>query len=293
MKPTEHLITIQHIRWITRGITYLALLFTATLMLVPLIWLLIGSLKTNTDFFSYLFFPQGDGFLGIDWQRLSLENFRRLLFDMNFFNNIMNSFFLASVSSVLATMFASLGGYALAKFNFRGKPFVLGIVLVSIIIPAPLLLAPIYQLLYNLNLLNNYLGLILPGIAPAFGIFLFRQAMLNSVPNELLESARIDGCGEWRIYFSIVLPIIRPMVGAFLLINFLANWNNFIMPQVILQDENMFPLSVAIAQLRGTYSTDYSLISAGTIVSIMPVMVLFLMLQREFISGLTSGAVKG
>lgn len=293
MKHTDPSADKNHLQWISQSITYIALLMMAVVTLIPLLWLVVGALKTNQDFFGYLFFPGGDGWFGIDWSRLSLENFRRLLFDLNFLNFILNSFFIASVTAVLATIFASLGGYALAKFRFRGKSFILGIVLMAIILPGPLLLAPIYQLLYNLGLLNTYWGLILPGMAPAFGIFLFRQSMLNSVPTELLESARIDGCGELRIYFSIVLPLIRPMVGAFLLINFLGNWNNFIMPQVILQDENMFPLAVAIAQLRGTYNTDYSLIAAGTIVSIMPVMMLFLLLQREFISGLTSGAVKG
>jgi ABC-type glycerol-3-phosphate transport system permease component len=130
-------------------------------------------------------------------------------------------------------------------------------------------------------------------MAPAFGIFLFRQAMLNAVPMEMLEAARIDGCGEFRIFVSIVFPVVRPMVGAFLLITFLGTWNNFIGPQVILQDVDKFPLSVAIAQLRGIYTTDYGMISAGTIVSIMPVMIVFLLLQKEFIAGLTSGAVKG
>lgn len=293
MKPTESMIQANHLQWMSRAVVYMALIFFAVITLVPLIWLVVGSLKTNEDFFGHLFFPAGDGLLGIDWSRLSFGNFRRLLFELNFFNFILNSFFIASVTAVLGTLFASLGGYALAKFRFRGKGFILAIVLMAIILPGPLLLAPVYQLLYQLGLLNSYWGLILPGMAPAFGIFLFRQAMLNSVPGELLESARIDGAGEIRIFFSIVLPIIRPMVGAFLLISFLGNWNNFIMPQVILQDETKFPLAVAIAQLRGTFNTDYALISAGTIVSILPVMVLFLLLQREFISGLTSGAVKG
>ena len=293
MKLFESILRPKQRQWVLRGITYAALLFFALITLVPLAWLLVGAFKTNEDFFSYLFFPAGDGLFGVDWDRMSWGNFDRLLFDLNFANFILNSFFIASVTAILGTLFASLGGYALAKFRFAGKPFILGTVLMAIIIPGPLLLAPVYQLLYQLGLLNTYWGLILPGLAPAFGIFLFRQAMLNSVPGELLESARIDGCGELRIFFSIVLPIIRPMVGAFLLINFLFNWNNFIMPQVILQDETKFPLAVAIAQLRGTYNTDYALISAGTIVSILPVMLLFLMLQREFISGLTSGAVKG
>jgi len=118
-------------------------------------------------------------------------------------------------------------------------------------------------------------------------------AAQQSADRESIEAARIDGCDEIRIFFSIVLPIVRPMGGAFLLITFLGSWNNFIGPQIILQDDSMFPLSVAIAQLRDIYATDFSMISAGTLVSITPVLILFMLLQREFIAGLTSGAVKG
>jgi ABC-type glycerol-3-phosphate transport system permease component len=130
-------------------------------------------------------------------------------------------------------------------------------------------------------------------MAPAFGIFLFRQSTLRSVPPTLLEAARIDGASEWRIFFSIVLPLVRPMFGAFILITFLGTWNNFISPQIVLQTPHKFPLAVALAQLRGLYGNDYGLITAGTIVSITPVMILFLLLQRDFVAGLTTGAVKG
>jgi multiple sugar transport system permease protein len=142
-------------------------------------------------------------------------------------------------------------------------------------------------------MLDSYSGLILPAITPAFGIFLFRQAALSGVPDALLEAARIDGCGELQIFFGIALPMVKPMIGAFLLITFLGTWNNFITPQIVLQTAGKFPLSVAIAQLRGVYGQDYGLLMAGTLLSVLPVVVLFLMLQREFIAGLTSGAVKG
>jgi ABC-type glycerol-3-phosphate transport system permease component len=274
-------------------ITYGALITFSILTLIPITWLFVGSFKTNEDFFGHLFLPSGDGLFGVAWDRLTLSHYWKLFTELDFGNYVMNSIFLASVTSVMATFFAALGGYALAKFRFRGRAPITALVLSAIIIPAPLLIAPVYDLLYKLGLLNTYTGLILPAMGPAFGIFLFRQAMLNAVPNEMLEAARIDGCGELRIFFEIVIPIVRPMIGAFLLITFLATWNNFIGPQVILQDESKFPLSVAIAQLRGIYNTDYGMISAGTIVSIAPVMVIFLLLQKEFIAGLTSGAVKG
>jgi len=166
-------------------------------------------------------------------------------------------------------------------------------VLGCLLVPGSLLLAPSYQLLYHLNLLDSFAGLILPGVAPAFGIYLFRQSMLNAVPSDLLEAARIDGCGEWRIFFTIVLPLVRPMIGAFLLITYLGCWNNFIGPQIIIQTPEKYPLAVEIAQLKGLYSINYGLLMAGTLISVAPVMVLFLFLQKEFIAGLTSGAVKG
>ncbi len=124
------------------------------------------------------------------------------------------------------------------------------------------------------------------------GVFLFRQAVLTSFPPALLEAARVDGCGEIRAFFSICMPLIRPMFGAFVLIVFIATWNNFITPQVVMQSPGKFPLAVAVANLKNTYYQDYGLLMAGTVMSIVPVVGLFLMLQKDFISGLTSGAVK-
>ncbi len=231
----------------------------------------------------------------IAWDKITFTHYRQLFAnpDFSFARNVLNSVFYASTLSVLATLFSAMGGYALAKFQFRGQATVTRLVLLALIIPGSLLLAPGYQLLYHLGLLDTYAGLLLPGLAPAFGVFLFRQSMLNTVPMELIESARIDGCGEIRIFFSIILPLVRPMIGAFMMITFLGAWNNFIGPQIVLQNPSKFPLAVAIAQLKGVYNTEYGMLMAGTVVSIAPVMALFLLLQREFISGLTSGAVKG
>jgi ABC-type glycerol-3-phosphate transport system permease component len=272
---------------------YATLIFFTIITVIPFFWLISGALKSQADYFTFMFLPLGDGFLGVAWDRLTLDNFHSLFTELNFATNITNSIFLASTISILATICGAMGGYSLSKFDFPGRTFITALVLSALIIPGPLLIAPGYQLLYHLGLINSYAGIILPAIAPAFGLFLFRQAMLNSVPKELLEAARIDGCGEFRIFFSVVMPIVRPMMGAFLMITFLGAWNNYIGPQIVLQDPDKFPLSVAIAQLRGLYQTNYGMISAGTLVSIAPVMLIFLLLQKEFISGLTSGAVKG
>jgi multiple sugar transport system permease protein len=283
---------VQHLNdWLL----YMLLLLCAVVTLMPFVYLLCSAVKTRETFFSSLFLPPGHGFLDIDWHGLTLDHFYVLFTDpsLGFGRALVNSVFYASVFSVLTTLCAAMGGYALAKFAFRANRPLTALVLASLIIPGPLLLAPSYQLIYRVGLLDSFTGLILPGIAPAFGVFLFRQALLHTVPLELLEAARMDGCGEIRCFFSIILPLVRPMLGAFLLITFMGAWNNFIQPQIILQTPEKFPLAVTIAQLKGLYSADYGLLMAGTVVSIAPVMGLFILLQRDFIAGLTSGAVKG
>ncbi|MAE63698.1 MAG: hypothetical protein CMJ18_05455 [Phycisphaeraceae bacterium] len=246
------------------------------------------------------------GALGRAWGLLTTDNFDRLFRGVpaeqdadgprkstGVARAILNSFFYASVSSVLATLGAAMGGYALAMFRFRGRGLVESVVLGTLVIPGALLIAPGYQVLFWLGLLDSYSGLILPAIAPAFGVYLFRQAMKTGMPYEMMEAARIDGCSEVRMFFTIALPMVRPMTGAFLLITYLGAWNSFIGPQIVLQTPEKLPLAVWISQLRGVYGIDYGLIMAGTLVAIAPVLVLFLILQREFISGLTAGAVKG
>lgn len=265
----------------------------AVLTLLPLATMLAGAFKTTGDAMSSLFLPLSpDGFLGVDWGRLTLDNFVRLFREESIGRALLNSTFYASLSALVAALGCAMGGYALAKFPFRGRGLVTGIVLGAVLIPGPLLLAPGYKLLFQLGLLNSYAGLILPALAPPFGVFLFRQAMLNSVPDEIIEAARLDGAGEFGIFFRIVLPLVRPMLGAFMLITFLGAWNNFIGPQIVLQENALFPLSVKLASLRGSNYQEWGLMHAGTLLSVAPVAALFLLLQREFISGLTSGAVK-
>lgn len=265
----------------------------ALVMVTPFVWLVIASIKKSEDFFTTLFFPKGEGLFGVAWSRLTGDNFVRLMNQVGMARSLVNSFFLSSVTALAATLVTAMAGYALAKFKFKGRGAVVVVVLGAIVLPPQLLLAPGYQLLYHMDLLDTFTGLILPAAAPAFGVYLFRQAVISSVPDALIESARIDGCGEFRLFFQIVSPLIRPMIGTFLLITFVGMWNNFIAPQVVLQSPEKFPLSVAVAQLRGVYYQDYGLLMAGTVLSIAPVMGLFLFLQRDFVSGLTSGAVKG
>ena len=275
-----------------RALPHVMLILFAAIIMIPFVYMALASIKTTTGNASGLFLPFDDHGR-ILWDTFTLQNYADLFHRENVPSQIVNSFFFASVTSLLATLICAMGGYALAMFNFKGRQLLTSFVLAALVIPATLLIAPAYQLVYRFGLLDTLAGLILPAIAPAFLVFLFRQAMLSSLPMELLEAGRIDGCGEIRMFFTIALPLVRPMVSASLLITFIGSWNNFISPQVILQSPQNFTLSVAVAQLKDVYAQNYGMLMAGTVVSVLPVMILFLLLQKEFISGLTSGAVKG
>ncbi len=268
------------------------LLVLAGVTLVPFVWLLLASLKTPEDFAGSLFFPRNaEG--AIDLGRFTFTNYERLFTEVGLGNALLNSVFLASAAAVLATVCCAAAGYALAHFRFKGRIPLSLVLIATVVIPPTLLLAPLYKLLFDLSLLDTYTGLLLPGLAPAFGIILFRQAMLQGVPTALLEAGRIDGCSEWGLFVDVAMPLVRPMVGAFMMITFLAMWNNFITPQIVLQSQEKYPLAVAVAQLRGLYQQEYGMMMAGTVVAVAPVAALFLWFQRDFIAGLTSGAVKG
>ncbi|MFT5422358.1 MAG: multiple sugar transport system permease protein [Phycisphaerales bacterium] len=273
---------------------HLTLVPMAIIVLIPFVYLLIASLKSASDFSGSIFLPVGpDG--SINLSRLTLSNYTKLFTDPSIAigRAIVNSLFLASATAALATFLSAAAGYALARFTFKGRKLMTTLVLAAIIIPPPLLLAPGYQLLFDLGLLDTFSGLILPVAAPAFGIFLFRQSVTQAVSPSLLEAARIDGASEFGIFMRIVLPLVRPMIGAFMMIMFLMMWNNFIGPQIVLQTTEKMPLAVVVSQLNGLYRQEYGLLMAGTVVSVLPVAGLFLLLQKEFIAGLTSGAVKG
>ncbi|MDX2146135.1 MAG: carbohydrate ABC transporter permease [Planctomycetota bacterium] len=276
------------VRWWAMGVLVVATALTLT----PLGWLVINAFKTSESITNSLWLPRDESGR-VDPSLLTLKNFQTLLATLGIGRALLNSIFLSSSTALLATLFCAAGGYALARLDFRGRKLVTAIVLAAVLVPGPLLLAPGYQLLYSLNLLDSFAGLILPAIAPAFGVFLFRQAVITGVPRELMESARIDGCGEIRLFASIVLPLVRPMIGTFVMITFLGAWNNFIGPQIVLQSPEKFPLSVAVAQLRGLYYQDYGLQLAGTLLAIAPVFAIFVLVQKDFISGLAAGAVKG
>ena len=289
---------------VLRLLLYLSLIGISVVILTPLVWLIAASFKTEEDFFHYTFFPiEAPAWQTLSdeglWEylkgfefHLSLVNFRKLFEQIPFWRYLMNSVFVTSATVMIQLFFSSLGGFALAKYDFRGKKLIMVVMLASMVIPGQVLLAPLYELIFRIRLIDSYAGLILPGMVSVLGTFLFRQSMLH-ISDDLLQAARIDGCGEFRIYWSIVMPVCRPMIGAFCLIAFMGTWNNFLWPQIILHSHERFTLPIALTQMVGMYHQDYGVLMAGTLLSILPVVVLFFILQKQFISGLTAGSIKG
>lgn len=274
----------------------LLLIVAATLIMMPFVWLICAAFKDKEVLNEYVFLPPLNK---ISSHTINLGNFRELLADkdtvqgpVNFMRYVANSLFLASATTFIAMVFSSMGGYALSKYKFRGKGAILTFMLASLTIPGVVMLAPNFEVIYKLGFLDTYPALIIPAAVSVFGIFLYRQAMIT-VPNDLIEAGRIDGCSEFRIYLTLIMPLVRPMTGAFCLVTFLGAWNAFLGPNIFLQTQSKLTLPVVLNQYIGEYTQHYGVFLAGTLLAIIPPAVLFFSLQKEFISGLASGAVKG
>jgi ABC-type glycerol-3-phosphate transport system permease component len=229
-------------------------------------------------------------YLSIVWDKLT-SNYRNLWKTVPYNRYFVNSVFIATASTLLTLFFCSLGGYAFAKYKFRGQKILFGILLASMMVPFQVLLVPLFGLMYDIGWLNSYKAIVIPFSVGAFGVFLMRQFIVT-IPSELLDAARIDGCSEFGIYYRIVLPIIKPALGALTIYSFLGSWNGYLWPLIILRDEAKYRLPIGLANLVGIYRQDYGMLMAGTLLSLMPIVILFLAMQREFVQGITLGGVK-
>ncbi|MXV74226.1 ABC transporter permease subunit [Candidatus Poribacteria bacterium] len=229
-------------------------------------------------------------YVSIVWDKLT-SNYRNLWKTVPYNRYFINSIFIATASTLLTLFFCSLGGYAFAKYQFRGQKILFGILLASMMVPFQVLLVPLFGLMYDIGWLNSYKAIIIPFSVGAFGVFLMRQFIVT-IPSELLDAARIDGCSEFGIYYRVVLPIIKPALGALTIYSFLGSWNGYLWPLIILRDEAKYTLPIGLANLVGIYRQDYGMLMAGTLLSLMPIVILFLAMQREFVQGITLGGVK-
>jgi multiple sugar transport system permease protein len=263
---------------------YAALLAGAAAALGPMLWMLAASFMPAGEANSYppRVLPSAP----------TLEHYRTLFIRLDLGRNLVNSAMVAVAITLLSLLINSMAGYALAKLRFRHRERVFRTLSAGLMLPVQISMLPLFLLFKELGLVNSYWGVIIPSLASIFGIFLIRQYTL-ALPDDLLDAARIDGAGELRIYRSIVLPVITPILATIAIWTFLNAWNDFMWPLIVLSDESRYTLPVALANLSGEHVQDTELMMAGAVVTVLPVMVVFLVLQRYYIQGVMAGSVKG
>ncbi|WP_308635694.1 carbohydrate ABC transporter permease [Paenibacillus silvisoli] len=262
---------------------YPLLLLTALVCLGPFLWLLSTALKTGDNV--YAFPPQ---FIP---NPITFDNFIEVFNIMPLWHYIGNTVYMTALGVGLNLLFCTITAYPLARISFPGRNFLFYTIVSTMILPNAAGMIVNFILINKFGLYNTMLGVVLPSAISVFNIFLLRQAFIT-IPNDMEHSARVDGAGEFRIFLVIMLPMIRPAVATVLIFDFMAFWNSLIWPVIVFDDQNKYPLGPALQYLNGTLAYNFPYIAAGTIISILPIIVIFLILQKQFINGMV-GAVKG
>ena len=279
-------------RKIFKGIgIHSVLIFLSVLSLFPFLWLISTALKgIDENIFQYppQFIPSS----------LTFENFSGVWKQIPFLLYFFNSFVVAFFTVTLNLIFSSLAAYPLARMDFKGKNFVFYLILSTIMVPFQAIMLPVYLIILKLNLIDTagfipgYLGLILPFAVNAFGIFLMRQAFM-AIPKELEEAAFVDGCSVFKIWLKILLPMVTPTLAVLAIFTFIGSWGEFLWPSIVLTQKNLYTLPVGVNDLQGMFSANWRYIAAGSIISIIPIVIFFVSMQKYFVSGQNEGAVKG
>ncbi len=262
---------------------HFGLIFFALLTIAPFVWMISASFMSDGQ--ANVYPPK---FITTE---PVLTQYQNLFNRLSISNNFINSLFLSIMVTIVSLVFNSMAGYAFAKMRFKGKDKLFNFLLSSMIIPSQVTMLPLFLLLKYMGLINTYFAIIIPGMANIFGIFMIRQYAL-SIPDSLIESARIDGANDFQIYYKIILPLCLPILVTLAIFSFLGTWNDFLWPLIVLTDNNMYTLPVALANLMGEHSKDPELMMAGSVITIIPVILVFLALQKYYIKGIMMGGVK-
>ena len=256
----------------------------ALITLAPFYFMFVFATHSRTEIFNLpppLWF--GDDFLA---------NLKILTERLPFWRNVGWSVYVALASTVLTLLFCSMAGYAFALMDFRFKNALFGLVMATMLLPSFMSMIPTFMIMDALGWIDQHRALYIPGAASAFGIFLMRQFALTAVPKELIEAARMDGCGEFAIYCRIVLPLLKPALGTLGLITFIGSWNNFIGPLIIMRSAENYTLPLALRSLQSPVNTEWGALMTGSAIATIPLLILFAISSRQLIAGLTAGAVK-
>lgn len=269
-------------RPVARVLLYLILLIGGLGMVFPFVWMVVSSLKDASEIYSLSLIPPDP----------TLGNYRTVFNETPFARWFLNSMVVALITTASVAFFDSLVGYVLAKFRFPGRTVIFLLMLCTLMVPTEMLVIPWFVMSINLGWTDSYWGIMFPGVISAFGIFLMRQFFLG-VPNDLLDAARIDGFSEFRIFWKIALPLVKPALAALCIFTFLGNWNAYIWPLIVVRSEEMRTLPVGIAFFSSEAGSAFHLIMAAAAMATIPVIIVFLIFQRQIIKGIALTGVKG
>ena len=266
---------------IVRLVWSLVALVLALMTIFPLLWMVSIGFKVPTEVFQPTLIPKAP----------TLDNFLHVFTQVPFARYLFNSFVVSATVTIVALWFHSMAGYALARLRFRGREAIFIVIFSTFLVSLPVIIVPLFVLVRSMGMLNTYAGIIVPSIFNAFGIFLLRQFYL-SLPRELEEAAVIDGASYWRIYWSVILPLSRPIISALAILFFLANWNAFLWPLTVANDNNLWVVQVGIANFRSQYAASWNYIMAASTIVAAPMLLLFVIFQKQIMESIKTSGLK-
>jgi len=265
-----------------RVIAFTALLLGGVVMIMPIVYMLLASLKDNSEIYELHILPRAP----------TLDNYASILGRSPFGRWFLVSFTVATTTTLSVLFFDSLIGYTLAKFHFPGRSVVFVAILSTLMIPTEMLVIPWYVMAKSMGWLDSIWGIMFPGMMTGFGVFLMRQFFLG-VPDELIDAARVDGLGEFEIFWQVALPLVTPALSALAIFTFLGNWTAFLWPLIVTTSPNLYTVPVGLASLSGEFQTDWEMIMTGSSIATIPTLVVFIILQRNIIDGIMLTGLKG
>lgn len=265
------------------SLIYIILIILSILFLIPVIWVALSSFKSGSELFAWppTILPK----------RFTLENFIVAFKKGNFGLYFWNSAYTSVLATLLTLLINTMAGYALAKYRFKGRDLIFLAFISTLMIPLEVIMIPIFQVLKTLGMYNNMLGIIIPPAATPTGVFLMRQYILT-IPDSLLEAARIDGSSEWGIFIRIIIPIVKPVLAVLTIFSFMWRWNDFLWPLLVINNPKRYTVQLAISNFSGQFSVDWNSLLAMAVVTMVPVLVVFLIFQKQFVKGMVVSGMK-
>ncbi|WP_372633943.1 carbohydrate ABC transporter permease [Cohnella sp.] len=270
-------------RKLSYSLLFTALLIGSLLMFVPYLWMVLTSFKSNSEILtaSNHLLPQ----------KPTLAGYKKVLGEVPFFRWFLNSLSTSAIVTVGAMFTSALAGYVFAKFRFRGKRLLFVVILATMMVPFQIVMVPMYVIISKLNLVNDLSAIVIPYLVSAFGIFMAKQ-FIEAIPSELIEAARMDGASEFRTFWSLVMPQIKPALSALAIFSFMAAWNNYLWPLIILNEESKMTVPLALVFFNGQNVVNYNVVMSAAVLIMIPVVIIFLIFQKQFIKGLTMTGFK-